>query len=877
MVSLYTDWLWFKGIGQLPVFLKILGSEIKLGLLLGMTAFLLLYANLTLAHRYRSAGKWHKTEQWLDLALRTQLDPHILRLIPTLCMVFGFIVGLSASTQWETYLLYKNPSSFGITETIFGSDYGFYVFQYPFLKYIQGWGTGILVLMTLLTTVLYAYHGGVGFTQGRFFIDSTPKRHLLALVGVILTLKAAGYRLSAFELLFTIRGIVTGAVYADVQARIPVFNLLAFLALGAGVAVIASGFLGGWRIPIGAIGLLFVVSILGGAVYPDLLHKFRVQPNEIVLERPAIENNISATRYAFGLNNIEERDFPVDENLSVDDLINNDLTIKNIRLWDHQPLLSTYRQLQQIRTYYDFVDVDNDRYMINGEYRQVMLSPRELSYQNLPGGANWINEHLTYTHGYGVTLGPVNRITPEGLPEFMIKDIPPQSTVDIKVTRPELYYSELANDYVFVKTKALEFDYPLGDENKYTEYDGKGGVEIGTLIRKLIFSIRFGSIKILLSNDIGPESRILYYRNVMERIERLAPFLLYDRDPYLVIRDDGRMVWIIDGYTVSSRIPNSHQLRGIGNYIRNSVKGVIDAYDGTVTLYISDPSDPVIQTYSKMFPGLLQSADQMPSDIRVHLRYPQDLFRIQSHLYSTYHMQDPQIFYNKEDLWDTPQKDDGNMEPYYTIMKLPQEEKEEFILLIPYTPARRDNMSAWLAARSDGENYGKLVVFLFPKQKLIYGPRQIEARIDQDGHISQQITLWGQRGSQVIRGSLLVIPIENSLLYIEPLYLAAESGSLPELRRVIVAYGNKLSMQKNLEGALSDIFGEGSIAATALPGAAAQDKGLVIGVLKGDDARQALRHYQKAQSLLKAGDWAGYGKELKSLEGILKRLAKEKE
>ena len=455
----------------------------------------------------------------------------------------------------------------------------------------------------------------------------------------------------------------------------------------------------------------------------------------------------------------------------------------------------------------------------------------------------------------------------------MIQDIPPISSVTIQINRPEIYYGELTNDYVFVNTKALEFDYPMGDQNQYSNYAGKGGILVGSFIRKLVFSIHFGSMKILLSNDIQSDSRIMYNRDIMDRIKRLAPFLIYDQDPYLVITDDGRLVWILDGYTITDRVPYSHALRESGNYIRNSVKGVIDAYDGSIRLYVNDPEDPIIQTYQKVFPGLFQPLEAIPDDIRAHLRYPQDLFSLQAHLYATYHMQDPQIFYNREDLWDIPIKDDQAMEPYYTIMKLPQEAKEEFILMIPYTPAKRDNMSAWLAARADGEHYGKLIVYLFPKQKLIYGPRQIEARIDQDGEISQQITLWSQRGSEVIRGSLLVIPIENSLLYVEPLYLSAESGSLPELRRVIVSYGNQLAMEPNLERALARIFGDHPVSASRA------DFGTAPSPLgpRSDPLRSLLDHFERAQDYLRNGDWAGYGREIGRAEDLLKELIENPE
>jgi len=511
--------------------------------------------------------------------------------------------------------------------------------------------------------------------------------------------------------------------------------------------------------------------------------------------------------------------------------------------------------------------VNNDRYFINGEYRQVMISPRELSYRNLPSRI-WINEHLTYTHGYGIILGPVSRVSREGLPEFFIKDIPPVSSTDVKVTRPEIYYGENTNDYVFVNTDALEFDYPLGDENKYTSYRGKGGVLLSSYLRKILFAVKFKTLKILLSNDLTSESRIMYYRNIMDRVKNITPFVLYDRDPYIAISKEGRLYWIIDGYTTTDRIPYSNPLRGIGNYIRNSVKATVDVYDGSINFYISDKDDPLIKSYARIFAGLFKPLDEMPEDLRSHIRYPKDFFTIQSYVYATYHMQDPQIFYNKEDLWEIPRQGDKMMSPYHIIMRIPGGEKEEFILMLPYTPAKRDNMAAWLAARSDDPHYGKLIIFRFPKQKLIFGPRQIDARIDQDSVISQQITLWSQRGSKVIRGNLLVIPIEKSLLYIEPLYLSAEEGSLPELRRVIVAYGNRLAMEENLQAALQKIFG------AALPErkeTAAKHKVMSLEEL----IREANEVFQGALKSQREGDWAGYGDKLKKLEDVLKKMEKQ--
>jgi hypothetical protein len=505
-----------------------------------------------------------------------------------------------------------------------------------------------------------------------------------------------------------------------------------------------------------------------------------------------------------------------------------------------------------------------------------MLSPRELSYPALPA-RTWVNEHLTYTHGYGAVLGPVNRITREGLPEFLIKDIPPVSSANIKVTRPEIYFGEISNEYIFVRGKRPEFDYPEGEKNVYSQYEGKGGVPL-SFWRKVIYAVRFRSLTILLSDDITSASRVMYYRKINDRVSRIAPFLRLDTDPYLVISPEGRLLWFVDGYTTTDRFPYSEPFRDLGNYIRNSVKAVVDAYDGTVEFYISDPTDPIIQTFAKIFPGVLKPLEKMAPDLLAHIRYPPGFLSIQARMYSTYHMEDAQVFYNKEDLWSIPRKSgqggEREMEPYYTIMKLPDEKKEEFVLLLPFTPSKKDNMSAWLAARCDAPDYGKVIVYRFPKQKLVYGPRQIEARIDQDAEISKQLSLWNQRGSQVIRGNLLAIPIEKSILYVQPLYLAAEKGQLPELKRVIVAFGNSLSMEETLELSLQRVFGGELIKDREAPKVAAAQAPQKEKTDR-QAAAEALAHYRKAQELLRQGNWAGYGEELRKLEDALKGLERK--
>lgn len=869
-ISLYTDWLWFEEVGFTQVFIITLAYKLIPALVFAALFFLLFYFNIWLAAQQRERIRFLEQENLIGLPPPERVDPFFKRLLLPVAILLGLFAAAQAGGQWESFLLFFNSVAFGSEDPLFGRDIRFYVFRLPALSYLYRWlifATGLTLLGTAYTYLLYWQ---IQYTQRGLFLSRRAKAHLLLLATLFLLVKAGGYFLDRFELLYSPRGAAVGASYADVYANLPALQILIFMALVAAGLCVFQVYRPGFRYVFIGVGGLIATHITGLYLYPSFLQRFRVVPNEIAAERPFIERNIQFTRRAYGLDRIESRDFPAEEKLTALDLRRNDATIKNIRLWEHGPLLATYAQLQEIRTYYKFVDVDNDRYLIDGTYRQIMLSARELSHEHLPSRI-WINEHLVYTHGYGVVFGPVNQVTPEGLPEFFIKDIPPVSNGPIEVTRPEVYFGELANDYVFVKTSAKELDYPAGDENVYTNYEGRGGIPVRSFWRKLLFSARFGTLRIALSNDITGESRILYHRQIQERVKKIAPFIALDRDPYLVIAQDGRLSWIIDGYTTSNRYPYSEPIKNLGNYIRNSVKAVVDTYDGTVRFYLSDPEDPIIRSYAKAFPGLFQSFDAMPEDLRGHIRYPQDLFIVQAHIYATYHMQDPQVFYNKEDLLSIPGKagDGQETEPYYTIMRLPGEKKEEFILLLPFTPNKKDNMRAWLAARSDPPHYGKLIALDFPKAKLIYGPKQIDARIDQDAFISQQLSLWSQRGSQVIRGSLLAIPIEKSLLYVQPLYLAAEKGSLPELKRVITAFGNQIAMEESLEESLQRIFGDRAPRETAQAALPSQ-------VARGERslATRALEHYTRSQEFLRQWNWAGFGEELKKLEAVLKEMQK---
>ncbi len=880
-VPLYTDWLWFQEVGYARVFVTILTLRGWLFIGVGLGTFLFLYGNLAFAARTARPDVYWELEDQLGLPGRVVLEPLIRRLLRPVLAVIAFFSGVSASANWETVLEYFNATPFGVAAPDVGwglaRDLSFYVFVLPFWRLLYGWSILLATATIGLSLALYVLQRSLVLTARGPRLAAGARVHLLLLGTAFLVIKAWGFWLDRFEIMYSPRGLVFGASYTDVNASLPALGGLVVLTLLCAAACLLQVWRPGWRFLVAGLVVLGAVWVGGLGVYPAFLQRFRVTPNELAAERPYIVHNVRMTRQGYGLDRVEEKDFPAEETLTPAALDRNNLTIKNIRLWDHGPLLTTFAQLQEIRPYYKFVDVDNDRYLIGGEYRQIMLSPRELSSRHLPGGEGWINEHLTYTHGYGVIVGPVNRISPEGLPEFFVKDIPPVSTNFPKITRPQIYYGERANDFVFIGTKSQELDYASGDQNVYTRYAGRGGIPVASFLTKLAFAVRFGKPNIILSDDLTRESRIMIHREVGRRVRQVAPFLRFDRDPYVVVTDDGRLVWMIDGYTVTDRYPYSQPVPNLGNYIRNSVKATVDAYHGTVAFYLADAADPLIRTYARAFPGLFKPLGDMPADLQRHIRYPEDLFTVQARMYATYHMEDPQVFYNKEDLWTIPRRAvegrEREMEPYYTIMRLPGETKEEFILLTLFNPIRRDNMIAWMAARSDRPNYGRLIVYNFPKASLVYGPRQIDARINQDPIISQQLSLWNQRGSTTIPGSLLAIPIDQSLIYVQPLYLAAEKGALPELRRVFVAYGNQIAMEPTLEQSLQRIFGgrgrigeAGGRPAAEVAPSASRDAGLQ-GLI-----RKAWEAWSRAQDALRRGDWSSYGEEQRRLEQTLQEL-----
>ncbi|MGH3631056.1 MAG: UPF0182 family protein, partial [Sciscionella sp.] len=725
--------------------------------------------------------------------------------------LMAWIVGQWAAGHWETYLLATHAVPITQTDPIFGISLSFYLFRLPFLFFLYHFAVIILVISLLTAALQYFIAGGVWISPRGVGMGRNACRHLMVLGGIFFLLFAWRARLGMYDLVYAPSGLVYGAGYTDVHVGWPVLWIQLVLCAITAIVFFAGAPKGRMRVAGYAVGGVLGVAILGGLVAPLLVQRYLVAPSELEKEQPYIARNIEFTREAYGLDRFDERGFPAIQDLTTASVERNTATMRNLRLWDHDPQLTTFQQLQEIRTYYDFASVYYDRYTIDSELRQVSLSPRELSAESLPD-PNWVNQHLTYTHGYGLCLGPVNESTSDGLPVLFIKDIPPASSISLKITRPEIYYGQLSNNYCLVGTRAKEFDHPSGEDNVYKTYAGAGGIPVAGLWRRLIFALRFGDINILISGYIQHTSRIMVYRRVLERVETLAPFLSYDSHPYLVVANDGSLQWIVDAYTTSDQYPYSEPTQDRGNYIRNSVKITISAYDGSVRFYVSDPSDPLVQAYQRIFPGVFQSLSEMPSDLRAHIRYPQDFFAIQAAKYAVYHMTDPSVFYSKEDLWRVATRSVNGtstpMNPYYAVMKLPEVGKsEEFILMVPFTPARKNNMIAWIAARCDGADYGKVLVFTFPKEKLIYGPEQIQSRVNQSPSISQQLTLWDQGGSRVIRGTLLVVPVQNAVMYVEPLYLAAEGGSsIPELKRVIVAYSDQVVMEPTLEDALNAIF-----------------------------------------------------------------------
>ncbi|MBW1690132.1 MAG: UPF0182 family protein [Deltaproteobacteria bacterium] len=925
VLSIYPDWLWFEKLMFSSVFWTMLLSKFGFGLAVWLVFILIISINIYAANRL-SPGSAQKMAFRADGGYLAQLGisgrtGSILFMV--VILLVSVVIASKGSYQWDMFLRYLYQQPFGSTDPIFHRDIGFYVFSLPFYLFVQNGLLVLFILVGLLTMGWYLKEGGLQVigelsqAEGRpmsvpqVTIAPAVKKHLLFLAGIVVLLLAWGYHLKVYKLLYSTYGPAFGASYADVNIKVLAYRVLIVLSLALAALLFYNARQPRKKLIWMSVGIWVGAVVVFATLLPTMIQQFVVKPNELAKESAFIAYNIEHTRTAYNLNKVRVVDFPVSDTLSAEDIDKNNVTIQNIRIWDERPLLQTYRQIQSIRLYYDFTNVDVDRYLINNQLRQVTLAARELVVNQLPAQAKtWVNRHLIYTHGYGLALSPVNEVTREGLPRLLIKDLPPAFGSDLKVERPELYYGEKTDEYVLVKTKTEEFDYPRGDKNVYTIYQGRGGVPITSFFRRMLFALEFMDPQILFTTYLSPESRIMYNRRIDGRVRAIAPFLDYDGDPYLVV-SGGRLYWIQDAYTTSNMYPYSRRSykylknRKL-NYIRNSVKVTIDAYNGDVCFYLVDEKDPIVKTYARIFPDLFKPFDEMPAGLKKHIRYPKDLFEIQVGTYRTYHMEDVQVFYNQEDLWQIPDEIYSDtrqaMKPYYIIIKLPEEEKEEFLLMLPFTPSKKDNMIGWLAARNDLPGYGNLVVYKLPKEKLVYGPMQIEARVDQQTEISRELSLWGQRGSRVIRGNLLAIPLGDSFIYVEPVYLEAKqeaseeasaaaqprgfgksrtkqtglssgqdksrAASLPELKRVIVAFGNRLAMREDLDTALRGVLGEKvSPRELAVPRIPETLDVYNLGPL-------ALEHYNKAKEYLRQGNWALYGKELEQLEGILKEMSR---
>ena len=873
-LDLFTEWLWFSEVEYTAIFLRSLSAKVVLGAAAFMFAFAGLSLNFFAAlRRFTQPYTLFAGAGDIQPAVLTPLQMH--RLAIAIAGLIALFLGVFASSEWLTWLQFVNAVPFEQADPLFGRDISFYVFSLPFIDLVRYLTLAVVMLALIGSAVLYVASNQLGFDPARGpVVSDAARRHLGLIIAVLFVLLAWGAWLDVPRVLITSSGIVHGASYVDEALRVPVFRLLALVALVGAALSVVSALTPRNRPLMAAVGLYALISV-GGNIGAVALQRLVVTPDEQQREAPFLTHNIAATRQAFGLDRVEEREVSGDAVLTLADIENNTDTINNVRLWDHEPLLDTFGQIQEIRTYYDFASVDNDRYFIDGEYRQIMLSSRELNSDSLPN-RSWINERLQYTHGFGVAMGPVNQVTQEGLPVLFIQDLPPTSSVDLEVEQPSIYFGELSNDYVIVNTGTDEFHYPQGDDNVSTRYDGSGGVTLSSLLRRLLFAARFRAYEILVSSQLNDDSRIIYHRNIIDRVTTIAPFLRYDTDPYLVIWE-GRLVWMLDAYTTSRHYPYATPASNRINYIRNSVKIVVDAYNGSTTFYLAEPDEPMARTLQAIFPDFLRPLDAMPEELRRHIRYPEGLFTLQTAIYSTFHMTNPAVFYNREDQWDVPVIDNEQMQPYYTMMRLPGESRAEFIQMLPFTPRGKNNLAAWMVARSDGDQYGKILVFQFPKQKVVFGPSQVVARVNQDPEISPQLTLWNQQGSEVIQGTLLVIPIEEALLYVRPLYLRASGGRIPELKQVIVAYQNEIVMEETLDAALTSLFGSGPappprtfpaevLVADAGPAGVAPDES------SGPLVSQAADHYRRALRAQRDGDWAQYGAEIEQLGAVLEQM-----
>ena len=863
-------WLWMRQLNYAGLFWTLFSVRWELFCAAFVVALLYLWINLRVAARnaVTFGAEGLTSESTLATKLGIQISPTVLKLATGAVATFAALFfALMFYARWDTYLRFRYGGSFGLSDPLFGVDAGFYLFRLPFYELLQNSLTTLAVITLLAVLACYAYFGLPQFSRGRQQMEGWTAKtapHLSILFFILVASWGWGFYLDRFELLYSTQGVVYGAGYtADHVTRIAYWIML-----GAAVSLCALLVLNFFRPRFKAIviasGIYVGLYIIAVWLAPALVQRFMVQPNELARETPYLKNNIEFTRRAFSLDTIQETSYPALANLTPEVIARNQDTIQNIRLWDYRPLLQMYQQAQEIRLYYHFYEADVDRYHLPDGYHQVMLSARELSPELPAQAQTWVNQKLQFTHGYGLVMSFVSKTMGGGFPQYVLENIPPESTYGLTINQPSIYYGESMPGYRIVATGVKEFDYPKGNQNVYTSYAGTGGIPLDSLWKRLLFTWTQADVNILLTSYLRPESKIQIWRRVQERVKQIAPFLRLDQDPYAVV-SEGKLYWIQDAYTVSDHFPYStaHAAafeEGL-NYIRNSVKVVVDMYDGTVRFYVMDPNDPVLAVYRRAFPGVFMDLNQISADLKTHLRYPEDLFSIQADQYRTFHMTDPQVYYNREDLWVLPQENYAGkvapMQPYYILMKLPGSDQLEYLLMTPFTPQKRNNMISWMAARSDFPEYGKMLFYQLPKEKLIYGPMQIEAMIDQNTTISQQLTLWDQKGSRVIRGNLIPVPIENAFLYVVPVYLTAEGTDFPQLKRVIVISDDKVAMEPTLDEAIQSVFG------TQQPQSPAEE------ARPQPELGQAKAQFDEAQKAMQQGNWEKFGKAMDALKRLL--------
>lgn len=926
----FTDILWVSELGYLSAYLTRIFSQVGMRVAVGLIVFLFFYFNL----RYTRNDLMHLINMSNNQQVRSIFPDREVPILKWLnlkrlnyiflgvSIFIGVIFSNIGADNWETILKFINQSPTGKVDPIFGRDVSFYLFSLPVFELFREIAVIIIIFTIFVVGVIYLLSSGINsidINNLQFKLSKSAKNHLIILLILYFLTKVFDYRLQMYQLLYSGRGVAFGASYTDINATLPGLRILMVLVLILTGLAIFSLFKKKYKLIAGVVGVWIVASILLLNVYPAFVQRFQVEPNELGRETPYIEYNIDMTQKAYSLDNVETSRFEIENELSREDVDNNPEIFDNVRLWDPRPIKTTFSQLQELRQYYSFKDVDVDRYYIDDEYKQVLLSVREMNQPGLTSEARtWVNQKLKYTHGIGVAMSHVSSSDSRGLPEMIIEDIPPKTDTDLTLDNPSVYYGENTNEYVVVNNLEEEFHYPDGGNNVYINYSGNGGVQLDSFLKKALFSMRFSDVQIMLADDISSESRMMFDRNIQKRVKKVAPFLELDDDPYSVVAN-GKIYWIQDAYTFSNRYPYSEPVNQNMNYIRNSVKVIIDAYEGDVDFYIAEEDDPIVNTYANIFPDLFKDMDEMPESLRSHVRYPTDLFSIQANVYQRYHMENPTVFYNQEDTWSIPNENYAGttipVEPYYISTRLPGEENVEFTLMTPFTPSNRNNMVAWMAARSDGENYGEIKLYNFPRGEIVYGPSQIESRIDQNAYISQLLSLWNQQGSNVIRGNLLVLPVENSIVYIEPIFLQADAGAIPELRRVIVGYNDTIAMEETLLDALDVVFGE-SEPTQELDEEELEEEGLSdVGIdvdadpveeiepteeeledmeeaeeMEESDEREEdtetdpielsdsdlineiINVYNQAQEAIQQGDWQSYGQQMDELEDLLRDL-----